>query len=234
MIPEVPCRATPAPSPLALALVLALAHASGAAAQSASEASESAVEGEREKVACEFEDMTRLISLRVDPEAGYVCDVLYEKPDEGGAREVLWSAKNDAQYCRPRYEDLVQGLADRGWTCDYAEDSPDGEEPAVAAATEARRDDDESTSRGPRGKFRDWCVTDAVNAQEFEVEGPIRDYCDCVARGMDSRGLSEEDVRLIFDGLSSVSAGQDDGAEITDKRLNTLTTSYRDVVEFCG
>ena len=149
---------------------------------------------------------------------------------------MLWSAKNTVDYCRPRYEGLVQDLADRGWVCDYAEDSPEGapgDEPAVAAARDARRDDDEATSEGPRGQFRDWCVTDAVNAQDLDVEGPIRDYCDCVGRGMDSRGLTEEDVRLVFDGLSSLSTEGED-AEITDKRLNTLTSTYRDVVEFCG
>ena len=164
--------------------------------------------------------------------------MLYEKPDEGGTREVLWSAKHTVDYCRPRYEGLVQGLADRGWTCDYAEDvggESDGEPvgPDVAAATDARSEDDETTSQGTRGKFRDWCVTDAVNAQDFDVEGPIRGYCDCVARGMDSRGLSEEDAKLIFDGLASLSSGEGEG-EITDKRLNTLTTSYREVDEFCS
>ena len=216
-----------------LAALAAAAPAPGAAAQDS--------RAEREKVACELEDMTRLISLRADPEAGYVCDVLYQKPDEGGTREVLWSAKNTVDYCRPRYENLVQDLADRGWTCDYAEDAPDdapddafGGEPDVAAAMEARGDDDETTSRGTRGKFRDWCVTDAVNAQDPGIEGPIRGYCDCVARGMDSRGLTEEDARLIFDGLASLSSGEGEDAQITDKRLNTLTTNYRDVVEFCG
>ena len=44
-------------------------------------------------------------------------------------------------------------------------------------------DDDEATSQGTRGKFRDWCVTDAINAQDIDIEGPIRGYCDCVARG---------------------------------------------------
>ena len=208
-----------------LLATLAAAHAPGAAAQDS--------QAEREKVACELEDMTRLISLRTDPEAGYVCDVLYEKPDEGGSREVLWSAKHTVDYCRPRYENLVQDLADRGWTCDYAEDVP-GDEPDVAAAMEARSDDDETTSQGTRGKFRDWCVTDAVNAQDPGIEGPIRGYCDCVARGMDSRGLTEEDARLIFDGLASLSSGEGGDAQITDKRLNTLTTNYREVNEFCG
>ena len=210
-----------------LLAILAVAHAPGAAASESAEA-------DREKVACELEDMTRLISLRVDPEAGYVCDVLYEKPDEGGAREVLWSAKHTADYCRPRYEGLVQDLAERGWTCDYAEEDPErGDDgPDVAAAVGARGEDDEATSEGVRGKFRDWCVTDAVNAQDLEIEGPIRGYCDCVARGMDSRGLTEEDAQLIFDGLASLSAGPE--GEITDKRLNMLTTSYREVDEFCG
>ena len=222
MILDVPFRAA---LPL-VALAVAAVHPATA--------SESASGADREKVACGLEDMTRLISLRVDPEAGYVCDVLYEKPDEGSTREVLWSAKNNADYCRPRYEGLVQDLAERGWTCDYAEDASEGdvEEPEVAAATDARSDDDEATSEGIRGKFRDWCVTDAVNAQDLGIEGPIRGYCDCVARGMDSRGLTEEDAQLIFDGLASLKAGPE--GEITDKRLNMLTTAYREVDEFCG
>ena len=224
MILDVPLRAA-----LPLAALLAVAAHPAAAATS-----DSGSGAEREKVACELEDMTRLISLRADPDAGYVCDVLYEKPDEGGTREVLWSAKNTVDYCRPRYEGLVQDLADRGWTCDYAEEPTegDGQEPEVAAATDARRDDDEATSEGIRGQFRDSCVTDAVNSQDLDIEGPIRGYCDCIARGMDSRGLNEEDVGLIYEGLSSLTAGPD--GDITEKRLNRLTDSYQEVVEFCG
>ena len=221
-------------SALASLLLAALAtvHAPGVAA---SESGSSEAQAEREKVACDLEDkdLTRLISLRVDPDAGYVCDVLYEKPDEGDTREVLWSAKHTVDYCRPRYENLVQGLADRGWTCDYAEDQPgDAPEPELGAAQQTRTADDDETEQGARGQFRDWCVTDAVNAQDLEIEGPIRGYCDCVARGMDSRGLNEEDAKLIFDGLSSLTTGED--GQITEKRLNTLTTSYREVNEFCG
>ena len=221
--PAHPRRAVPVAPSLAILTVVA-AHATGAAAQS---------ETDREQVACELDDMTRLISLRVDPEAGYVCDVLYEKPDEGDTREVLWSARNTVDYCRPRYTGLVEDLSARGWTCDYAEGS--GGEPAVAAATRTRNDDDETTSEGTRGKFRDWCIADAVNAPSVEGRGPVKGYCDCVARGMDSHGLTEEDAQVIFDGLSAVPSGGEAGdPQDLDKRLNTLATNYDTVVEFCS
>lgn len=189
---------------------------------------------ERRNVVCDLEDLTRKISLRVDPEAGYVCDVLYEKPDEGDTREVLWSARNSVDYCEPRFVGLVEQLAERGWTCDYADEPVDSaDRPAIGAAKMDRQDDDETTSEGTRGKFRDWCVADVASGENIDGGGSVKGYCDCVARGMDSHGLSEEDAQLIFDGLSSLNTdGESESADI-GKRLNTLAANYESVVEFC-
>lgn len=189
---------------------------------------------EREEIVCKVDDLTRLISLRVDPEAGYVCDVLYEKPDEGDTREVLWSARNDVEYCRPRFVGLVEQLDARGWSCDYADEPVDSaEQPAIAAATSERQDDDEDLSEGAAGKFRDWCVADVASDGNAQGEGSVKSYCNCVAGGMGGHGLTEEDADLIFNGLSSVVT--DDGSDaLTDKRLNTLAENYASVVEFCS
>ena len=184
---------------------------------------------ERQNVVCELEDLTRQISLRVDPEAGYVCDVLYLKPDEGDTREVLWSARNNVDYCEPRFTDMVEQLASRGWTCDYADEPIDSkEQPAMGAAESDRRDDDETTSEGTRGKFRDWCVADTASGSDIGGKGSVKSYCDCVAEGMDSHGLSETDAQVIFEGLTATG----DSAN-TDKRLNTLAANYESVVESC-
>lgn len=189
---------------------------------------------ERTNVACELEDLTRLISLRADPEAGYVCDVLYEKPDEGDTREVLWSARNNIDYCRPRFVGLVEQLAARGWTCDYADEPVDsGDQPSIGAAKAERKDDDETSSEGTKGKFRDWCIADIASGKNVDGKGSVKSYCDCVAAGMDSHGLSEEDAQVIFDGLSSMPAGEEGESSNTDKRLNTLAANYKSVVESC-
>lgn len=207
---------------LATSFTLAMTHVPAAAAF------------ERKHVVCELEDLTRLISLRVDPEAGYVCDVLYEKPDEGDTREVLWSARNNVDYCEPRFVGLVEQLASRGWTCDYADMPADsGDQPSIGAAEADRRDDDETTSEGTKGRFRDWCISDAVSGKNIEGKGSLKSYCDCVAEGMDSHGLSEDDARVIFDGLASVPADGDGESPNTDKRLNTLAANYESVVESC-
>ena len=190
---------------------------------------------EREDIACELEDMTRLISLRVDPDAGYVCDVLYRKPDEGDTREVLWSARNSVDYCKPRFEKLVKGLASRGWTCGYADESVDVEGQAAAdgAQEDARTADDETDGDGTRGRFRDWCVADVAGGGNVEGAGSVRSYCDCVAGGMDSQGMTEDDARVIFEGLAALADEEGDGSATSDKRLNTLATNYEAAVESC-
>ena len=189
---------------------------------------------ERRNVVCDLEDLTRKISLRVDPEAGYVCDVLYEKPDEGDTREVLWSARNSVDYCEPRFVGLVEQLAERGWVCDYADEPVDSaDRPEIGAAKMDRRDDDETTSEGTTGKFRDWCVADAVSGNNVDGKGSVKGYCDCVAEGMDSHGLSEEDAQVIFNGLSSLPVDGEGESSDIDKRLNTLAANYESVVESC-
>ena len=193
-----------------------------------------AVAFERRDIACELEDLTRLISLRVDPDAGYVCDVLYEKPDEGDTREVVWSARNDVDYCKPRFDSLVEGLASRGWTCDYAE-TPTGaaDRPLLGAARDERSEDDEVRSEGARGKFRDRCIADVASGGDAEGVGSAKVYCDCVTDGMGVDGLSEEDAEAIFGGLASLSREDGEGLSIGDKRLNTLAMNYRTVADSC-
>ena len=211
------CRAVPAPF-----LIATLAVAAGGAPEAAA--------FERRDIVCELEELTRLISLRVDPDAGYVCDVLYEKPDEGDTREVVWSARNDVDYCTPRFDTLVEGLASRGWTCGYAE-API-EAPAIGAARDERADDDEASSEGVIGKFRDWCVADVASGESVAGAGSVKSYCNCVADGMNADGLSEEDAQVIFHGLSSVSAGEGE-ASGGDKSLNMLLVNYEAVVASC-
>ena len=196
-----------------------------------------AVAFERQDIVCELDGLTREISLRADPHSGYVCDVLYEKPDEGDTREVLWSARNNVDYCKPRFDDMVDGMTARGWTCDYADTPPESDDqpPAIGAATDARSDDDEASSEGARGVFRDRCVADAAGADGAPGSGSVKSYCNCVADGMDSGDLTEDDARIIFDGLAAAAAASDsgDGAEDGDKRLNTLAANYEGVAESC-
>ena len=220
MISHATCRRTLAPL-LAATAVAATVQTRDAAAF------------ERQDIACELKDLTRHISLRTDPDAGYVCDVLYEKPDEGGTREVLWSARNNIDYCEPRFEDFVQALASRGWTCDYAEGSDDGgDQPAMGAAEEGQTPDDETSGEGVKGAFRDQCLADVASSPSIEVSGTVKGYCNCLTDGMDSHGLSEGDAEVIFGGLSAMAA-ETDGDSNGDKRLNTLAANYESVAESC-
>lgn len=189
----------------------------------------SATAFERENVTCELEDLTRHVSLRVDPEAGYVCDVLYEKPDEGDTREVLWSARNNPDYCEPRFVELVEDLASRGWVCGPAEEADGaGDEPAVAAAR-GERAVTEGTAR-----LRDWCVADATSGAGGEGPGSLDSYCECVAGNMASYDLSAEDAQAIIDGLPARSAEEEpQSPSERDKRLNTLAVNYRYAADSC-
>ena len=196
---------------LLAAAALALPYAPGAAAL------------EREELVCELEDLTRILSLRVDPEAGYVCDVLYLKPDEGAVREVLWSARNDEDYCKPRFDDMAEQLVSRGWTCENTDEFADSGEGAEPGAADERPD--EAGSEGVRGAFRDACVLDVASSANVAGSRSVKSYCDCITEEMGADGLAEGDVETIYGGLAS--------ADLSEKRLNALTASYEGAVESC-
>lgn len=67
--------------------------------------------------ACEKDGATRFVEVVSDSE--YACRVKYTK---SSVRTFPWEARNDANYCRSKAENLVQKLGTMGWECDSAED----------------------------------------------------------------------------------------------------------------
>ena len=147
---------------------------------------------------------------------------------------MLWSARNDIDYCRPRFEDFVNALASRGWTCNYAESSDEsGDQPAMGAA-EGQTPDDETSSEGrAKGAFRDRCLTAAAGSSDIGGDGSVKGFCNCLTDGMDSHGLVEGDAEVVFDGLSAAVGETDGGSNGDGKRLNTLAANYESVAESC-
>ena len=180
---------------------------------------------ERDEQVCELKDLTRILSLRVDPEAGYVCDVVYLKPDEGAVREVLWSARNNADYCRPRFDDMLEQLVSRGWECENTDEYVDAGSGSGDGAAPERSGDDEANSKGVKGTFRDRCVVDVASSANIAGSTSVKSYCDCITEEMASNDLAEGDAEVVFGGIASADAG--------DKRLDRLATSYESAVESC-
>lgn len=73
------------------------------------------------KTICNKKQLTRYISHRTFESDGAPCDVLYEKPTEGGYAESEWAAQNDALFCEERYQDFVSKLRELGWSCSQSE-----------------------------------------------------------------------------------------------------------------
>jgi len=66
---------------------------------------------------CKNNSLTRIVSHRIFEKDGAPCDVLYEKPNEGGYRKSEWQAENEAKYCTWKYVDFLKKLRGMGWDC---------------------------------------------------------------------------------------------------------------------
>jgi len=66
---------------------------------------------------CENNGLTR--SVEVVAEQDYACRVRYTKKS---GTTYPWNARNQADYCQPRAQDLVDRLVSWGWQCDSNED----------------------------------------------------------------------------------------------------------------
>lgn len=67
---------------------------------------------------CQYGDLTRSIEVvYADPGQPLPCEVIYDKPDEGGL-ESLYQAQNEAGYCEARAKELVSRLEGFGWQCE--------------------------------------------------------------------------------------------------------------------
>lgn len=68
---------------------------------------------------CTLGDTLRRVEVQfVDGKAAPPCEVAYIKETERpGRRAVLWTAEQDAAFCRGRAEDLISRLERHGWEC---------------------------------------------------------------------------------------------------------------------
>ena len=66
---------------------------------------------------CENGSMRRHIELNEEMTAPPVCDVWYDKSEEGGLKTRLWSADHEGEYCRVKASAFVEKLQGWGWHC---------------------------------------------------------------------------------------------------------------------
>lgn len=68
-------------------------------------------------VACEYGELTRTVEvIYSNPGQPVPCEVLYDKPAEGGS-STLWRAQSEAGFCEARAREFVTKLGDMGWQC---------------------------------------------------------------------------------------------------------------------
>ncbi len=73
---------------------------------------------EPDKYQCTYGDMQRRVEMVTEPGVDVPCSVLYFKDTEApGEQQVLWSADNDASYCRTKMMEFVAKLEGWGWNC---------------------------------------------------------------------------------------------------------------------
>ena len=70
---------------------------------------------------CEMNGIIRGVELRENPTGQPVCEVWYDKSQEGAGRSLLWTASNDAAYCRDQAMAFLDKLAGWGWSCSAAD-----------------------------------------------------------------------------------------------------------------
>lgn len=66
---------------------------------------------------CENDTLVREITIQNETSAPAPCSVVYNKDAEGQGSEVLWTARNDGNYCAEKADGLAQKLQDFGWAC---------------------------------------------------------------------------------------------------------------------
>lgn len=70
------------------------------------------------KYQCTYGDMQRRVEIITEPGVEVPCSVHYFKDTEApGEQQVLWSAENDASYCRTKAMEFVAKLEGWGWDC---------------------------------------------------------------------------------------------------------------------
>lgn len=72
------------------------------------------------KTICKNGSVERHIEVvATDAEKGAPCEVQYTRD---GETKTLWTAQNDANFCKEKAAGLAQKLKDSGWNCDGSED----------------------------------------------------------------------------------------------------------------
>lgn len=90
---------------------------------------------------CSYEGLERRVEIVTEPGVSVPCEVHYYKDTEApGEREVLWRARNDAEFCERKTAEFVGQLLAWGWTCGVSEPAPS--EPDAADEPALPVDDD--------------------------------------------------------------------------------------------
>lgn len=70
-----------------------------------------------ESWSCRHGNDVREIHIQYDASSQVPCSVVYKKLTEGVEDQILWRAKNDANYCALKAQAFVDKQVGWGWTC---------------------------------------------------------------------------------------------------------------------
>ena len=74
---------------------------------------------------CTYGDLERRVEILREAGVSVPCEVHYYKDSEApGAREVLWSATNEAGYCERKTKEFIAKLEGWGWNCGQGGEEP--------------------------------------------------------------------------------------------------------------
>ncbi len=82
---------------------------------------------------CSHDGIQREVKIDYPGSGPVPCNVVYNKPDEGGTSEVLWNATSEQGYCEDKAQGLVAKLESWGWAC--SNNAAGGSDPMPDAAT---------------------------------------------------------------------------------------------------
>lgn len=74
---------------------------------------------------CRHDNLLREVKITHSGDGPVPCSVIYNKPDEGGESQALWSAESEQGFCEEKAQGLVTRLESWGWICSSdAADAP--------------------------------------------------------------------------------------------------------------
>ena len=153
---------------------------------------------------CNANGKERIMSLRTRPTSNSLCDVYYQKPDEGFQPVILWRAENDLGFCEEKLVTLVDKLTVAGWSCQ------------ANTLAEARPEPQESTIKED---------SDSKPEVEPDVEPDVEQEST-----KENNARESKDGKLTWEEYSVLLAAQEESSETS---IDSIGKIYKDYFDQC-